>query len=67
MNMRILKIVTRLRAEDAHTLIAFLDEVRLDELRDTLMQTYGAKIRAMLQHATTRTQATDRTEEGPPF
>ena len=62
MNMRILKIVTRLRAEDAHTLIEFIDE-----LRDTLMQTYGAKIRAMLQHATTRTQATDRTEEDPPF
>ena len=49
MSMRIIKIVTRLRAEDAHTLIEFIDEVR-----DILMQTYGAEIRAMLQHATTR-------------
>jgi hypothetical protein len=60
MSMRIIKFVTRLRAEDAYTLIEFLDEVR-----DALMQTYGAQIRAMLQHATTR--ATDRTEENPPF
>jgi len=37
-----------LRAEEAHTLIEFLDEVR-----DTLMQTYGTEIRAILQHATT--------------
>jgi len=49
MSMRVIKIVTRLRAEDAHTLIEFLDEVR-----DTLMHTYGPEIRAMLQHATTR-------------
>lgn len=49
MSMRIIKIVTRLRAEEAHTLIEFLDEVR-----DMLMQTYGPEIRAMLQHATTR-------------
>ena len=48
MSMRVIKIVTRLRAEDAHTLIEFLDEVR-----DTLMQTYGTEIRAILQHATT--------------
>lgn len=58
--MRVIKIVTRLRAEDAHSLIEFLDEVR-----DTLMQTYGLEIRAMLQDATT--QATDRTEEDAPF
>ena len=41
-----------MRAEEAHTLIEFLDEVR-----DTLMQTYGTEIRAMLQHATTRDAA----------
>jgi hypothetical protein len=40
--MRIIKIVTRLRPEDAHTLIEFLDDAR-----DTLMQAYGWEIRAM--------------------
>lgn len=58
--MRIIKMATRLRAEDAHTLIEFLDD-----LRDTLMQTYGAEIRAMLQDATT--EDANGSEEDAPF
>lgn len=60
MSMRIIKIATRLRAKHAHTLIEFLDEVR-----DTLMQTHGPEIRAMLQHATT--QQAGASEEDAPF
>lgn len=49
MTMRTHRLVTYLRAEDALTLIEFLDQ-----LRDVLMQTYGEDIRAMLQEATSR-------------
>ena len=49
MTMRVNTIVTHLRAEDAHTLIEFLDQ-----LRDSLMQGYGDEIRSMLQDASSR-------------
>ena len=46
MSMRVGKIVTYLRPEDAHALIEFLDQ-----LRDVMIQTYGNDIRGMLQEA----------------
>jgi hypothetical protein len=49
MSMRVHTIVTRLRPEDAYTLIEFLDQVR-----DMLMQTYGDEMTAMLQEASQR-------------
>ena len=49
MIMRVHRIVTHLRPEDAHTLIAFLDQ-----LRDVLIETYGDDIRTMLREATLR-------------
>jgi len=48
MMMRVNKIVTHLRPEEAYTLIEFLDQ-----LRDTLMQTYGDEIKIFLQEAHT--------------
>ena len=60
MSMRVINIVTRLRAEDAHTLIEILDE-----LRDALMHTYGPEIRAMLQQSTT--PEAGASEEDTPF
>lgn len=62
MSMRVIKIVTHLRPEDAHTLIAFLDDVR-----DTLMQTYGTEIKAMLEEATTTRESGSTEEDGEPF
>lgn len=47
MSMRIIRIATYLTPEDAHSLIAFLDDVR-----DSLMVAYGPEIKAMLQEAT---------------
>jgi len=60
MSMRVNTLVTHLRAEDAHTLIEFLDQVR-----DMLVQTYGADIRAMPQEAATarQTRCADRKDE----
>ena len=49
MSMRVNTIITHLRAEDAHTLIEFLDQVR-----DALMQAYGDDVKAMLQEASQR-------------
>lgn len=46
MSMRVHKLTTYLRAEDAYTIIEFLDQ-----LRDMLMLTYGDEIRIMLQEA----------------
>lgn len=46
MTMRVSKITTYLRPEDAHTLIEFLDQ-----LREMLVQTYGDEIMALLQEA----------------
>ena len=62
MSLRVIKLVTRLRAEDAHTLIEFLDNVR-----DTLMQTHGAEIRAMLRQAVTTRRLGDEEENDEPF
>ncbi len=62
MNMRVIKIVTRLQPEEAHTLIGFLDEVR-----DTLMQTYGTEIRAMLRAAATTRESGVTEEDEAPF
>jgi len=46
MTMRVSKITTHLRPEDAYTIVEFLDQ-----LREMLMQTYGEEIVAMLQEA----------------
>lgn len=46
MSMRVHKLTTYLRAEDACTIIEFLDQVR-----DMLMLTYGDEIRTLLQEA----------------
>jgi hypothetical protein len=46
MTMRTHTLVMHLDAAEAHTLLAFLDQ-----LRDALLQTYGDDIRAMLQQA----------------
>ena len=46
MTMRVHKLTTYLRAEEACTLIEFLDQVR-----DLLMQAYGDDIMTMLQQA----------------
>jgi membrane peptidoglycan carboxypeptidase len=44
MSMRVNTIITHLRAEDAFTLIEFLDQ-----LRDVLARTYGPDMTAMMQ------------------
>ena len=49
MTMRVSKITTHLRPEDAYTIVEFLDQ-----LREMLMQTYGDEIMAMLQEASPR-------------
>ena len=46
MTMRVSKITTHLRPEDAYTIVEFLDQ-----LRAMLMQTYGDEIVALLQEA----------------
>ncbi|BBB62222.1 hypothetical protein UNDKW_5966 (plasmid) [Undibacterium sp. KW1] len=46
MSMRIHKLNTYLRPEDAYTIVEFLDQVR-----DMLMQAYGDDIKIMLQEA----------------
>lgn len=50
MSMRINTLVTHLRAEDALTLIEFLDQ-----LRELLIQTYGDEIKTLLQDASSST------------
>lgn len=54
MSMRTHRLTTHLRAEQAFTLIEFLDQVR-----EVLMQAYGDEIVAMLQQATTQQEARD--------
>ena len=44
--MRVHRIITHLRPEEAYTLVEFLDQ-----LHDVLMQTYGDDITTMLQEA----------------
>ena len=62
MSMRVNTLITHLRAEDAHTLIEFLDQVR-----DALMQTYGGEIRAMLREAETTRAPGKPEEDDAPF
>ena len=49
MSMRVHKLITHLRPEDAYTLVEFLDQVR-----DMLVQTYGDEIGAWLQEASSQ-------------
>jgi len=49
MTMRVSKLTTHLRPEDAYTIVEFLDQ-----LREMLMQTYGDEIVALLQEASPR-------------
>jgi len=49
MTMRVSRITTHLRPEDAYTIIEFLDQ-----LREMLMQAYGDEIMALLQEASPR-------------
>ena len=63
MSMRVNTIITHLRAEDAHTLIEFLDQVK-----DALMQTYGDDVKAMLQEASQHTSQRQLwSEDDEPF
>ena len=47
MTRRVHKLATYLRADEAYTLIEFLDQ-----LREVLMEAYGDEITALLQEAT---------------
>ena len=49
MTLRIHKLATHLRADEAYTLIEFLDQ-----LREVLMAAYGDQIADMLREATQR-------------
>jgi len=54
MTMRVNRIVTHLRAEDAYTLIEFLEQ-----LREVLIQTYGDDIATMLHETSQRDSPVD--------
>ncbi len=58
MIMRVNKIVTHLRPEEAYTPVEFLDQ-----LREVLMQTYGDDITAMLKEAMQHDSPVDCAEE----
>ncbi len=62
MNMRVNTIITHLRAEDALTLIEFLEQ-----LRDVLAQTYGPNIMAMMQQVSAQMEAAQGPDEDVPF
>ena len=62
MIMRVNKIITHLRPEDAYTVVEFLDQ-----LRDVLMQTYGDDIATMLQEAMQHNPPTNRAEDDEVF
>ena len=47
MSMRVVSMVTHLRADEVHALIEFIDQ-----LRDALMRSYEGEITAMLQQTT---------------
>jgi hypothetical protein len=49
MNMRVHRLVTHLQAEEAYTVVEFLDQ-----LRAVLMQSYGQEITQMLKQAESR-------------
>lgn len=61
MSMRVNKIVTHLRPDEAITLIEFLDQVR-----DVLMQTYGDEMKTILQEASPRETRSVKVND-PPF
>lgn len=54
MNMRVHRLVTYMQAEEAYTLVEFLDQ-----LRATLMQAYGDEITCMLQQTEARVSHDD--------
>jgi hypothetical protein len=62
MNMRVNTVITHLRAEDAITLIEFLEQ-----LRDVLARTYGPDIMAMMQQVGAQQQAAQSSNEDVPF
>jgi len=62
MSMRVHKLTTYLRAEDAYTIIEFIDQVR-----DMLMLTYGNEIRTLLQETTTTREVGSAEEGEEPF
>ena len=62
MSMRVNTIITHLRAEDAYTLIEFLDQVR-----DALIQTYGDDVKAILAASQRASQQPLWGEDDEPF
>lgn len=62
MSMRVNTVITHLRAEDAVTLIEFLDQ-----LRDVLARTYGPEIMAMMQQVAAQMEAAQGPNEDVPF
>ena len=62
MSMRVSTIVTHLRAEDAYTLIEFLDQ-----LRDELARTYGPEITTMMQQVQAMGESDSTTDTDVPF
>ena len=62
MSMRVNTVITHLRAEDAITLIEFLDQ-----LRDVLATTYGPDIMAMMRQVDAQRQAAQASDVDVPF
>lgn len=62
MNMRVNTVITHLRAEDAVTLIEFLDQ-----LREVLARTYGPDIVAMMQQVDAQMEAAQGADQDVPF
>lgn len=60
--MRVNTIITHLRAEDAFTLIEFLDQ-----LRDVLARTYGPDITAMMQQVKAQQEASETSDADVQF
>ncbi|MEO6625421.1 MAG: hypothetical protein ABIN37_11390 [Burkholderiaceae bacterium] len=58
MNTRVNTVITHLRAEDAVTLIEFLDQ-----LREVLARTYGPDIMAMMQQVSAQMEAVQVSED----
>ena len=58
MSRRVHPLITYLRAEDAYTIVEFLDQ-----LREVLLQAYGDDIRTMLQEARPESRTDDDDEE----
>jgi hypothetical protein len=54
MSMRVHRLVTHLQAEEAYTLVEFLDQIRA-----VLMQAYGEEITRMLQQTEARVSHDD--------